>query len=73
MDGGTWNGAAVGGAMCRPLCVRVGRRVGPTRIRRFTPVMDDDLGRDLAAFLDEHRACGTLATGFNASIISLTD
>jgi hypothetical protein len=25
---------------------------------------DDDLGRALAAFLDEHRACGTLATGF---------
>jgi|RhiMetdeSRZDD1v2_1073273.scaffolds.fasta_scaffold17963_10 hypothetical protein len=25
---------------------------------------DDDLGRDLGAFLDERRACGTLATGF---------
>jgi hypothetical protein len=25
---------------------------------------DDNLGRELAAFLDEHRACGTLATGF---------
>ena len=24
---------------------------------------DDDIGRDLAAFLDEHRACGTLDTG----------
>ena len=25
---------------------------------------DDDLGRDLAAFLDEYRGCGTLDTGF---------
>jgi hypothetical protein len=25
---------------------------------------DDDLGRDLASFLHEHRDCGTLATGF---------
>jgi hypothetical protein len=24
----------------------------------------DDIGRDLAAFLDEHRGCGTLNTGF---------
>jgi hypothetical protein len=24
---------------------------------------DDDIGRDLAAFLEEHRACGTLDTG----------
>jgi hypothetical protein len=25
---------------------------------------DEDLGRDLAAFLDDHRGCGTLDTGF---------
>jgi hypothetical protein len=25
---------------------------------------DDDIGRDLVAFLEEHRACGTLDTGF---------
>jgi hypothetical protein len=26
-------------------------------------LIDDDIGRDLAAFLEEHRACGTLDTG----------
>jgi hypothetical protein len=25
---------------------------------------EENIGRDLAAFLDEHRDCGTLATGF---------
>ena len=25
---------------------------------------DDNLGGALAAFLDEHRACGTMTTGF---------
>ena len=29
-------------------------------------ISDDALGRDLGAFLDEHRACGTLATGFTS-------
>ena len=28
---------------------------------------NDNLGRDLAAFLDDHRACGTLATGFTGT------
>jgi hypothetical protein len=27
-------------------------------------MIDDDIGHDLAAFLAEHRACGTLDTGF---------
>jgi hypothetical protein len=30
----------------------------------MTRDLNDDIGRDLAAFLDEHRACGTLDTGF---------
>jgi hypothetical protein len=27
-------------------------------------MIDDDIGRDLDAFLTEHRSCGTLDTGF---------
>ena len=29
---------------------------------------DDDLGRDLAAFRDEHRECGTVTTGFTGEL-----